>query len=153
MRPAHLAVIARQELRLVRRDPVVVILLVILPLMLAAVLGDGVAGLVSRSGATVTPVGADFVIPGYALLFGFFQVSFVAASFMNEHAWGTWSRLRASSLTAGELLAGKGVPYAGVSVVQLVSLLVVGRIAFDMHLTGSLVAAALVIASTVAFII
>src|SRR5207248_10711481 len=49
--------------------------------------------------------------------------------------------------------AGKGVPYAGVSVVQLVSLLVVGRIAFDMHLTGSLVAAALVIASTVAFII
>lgn len=58
--------------------------------------------------------GGDRMVAGFAIMFAFFMVSTVAASFFNDHNWGTWERAR---------LAGAGMPAVilGKTIVPFVS--------------------------------
>lgn len=139
----ELAALVSKEARMVARDPVVVVLLLVVPIFLALLLGDGVAPLIDPTGSTVQPRGADFAVPGYTLLFAFFQLGFLANSFVYERVWETWPRLLASPAGVPTILFAKMVPYAVVSALQFIVLFSVGRLLLGMHVTGS--AAALVL--------
>jgi ABC-2 type transport system permease protein len=147
-----LRAMASKEAKLVRRDSVVVVLLLIVPLFLVVLLAHGVIPLIDAHNAVVRPAGADFAVPAYTLVFGFFQLAFLGNAFINERVWGTWTRLLASRASASTVLLGKVGPYAVVSALQLAFLLALGRLALGMHLTGSLLALLLVGASIVSVI-
>lgn len=49
----------------------------------------------------------DRMVAGFAIMFSFFMVSIVAASFFNDHEWGTWERVRLSGVGVPAILMGK----------------------------------------------
>lgn len=82
------------------------------------------------------------VVPGNAVLFGFFIALTCALSFSEERRTGTWRRLLASPVSRWRLLVGKLLPYIVIGAVQVGLLFVVGAIAFGMEVTGSIPALA-----------
>jgi ABC-2 type transport system permease protein len=99
-------IIARNEARLARRDPFPVVMFVFVPLIAVffmkpafqvALTLEGVAG----------GSGAEQVVPGMAITFGFLFMTAVSLSFFREHVWHTWDRLRASPATAADIFLGK----------------------------------------------
>jgi ABC-2 type transport system permease protein len=149
----EMAALISKEARMVARDPVVVVLLLVVPIFLALLLGDGVAPLIDRTHSTVRPRGADFAIPGYTLLFAFFQLGFLANSFVYERVWETWPRLLSSPARVPTILFAKMVPYAFVSALQFVVLFSVGRLFLGMHVTGSLLALLVMVVAVMSVVI
>ena len=82
------------------------------------------------------------VVPGNAVLFGFFIALTCALSFAEERRTGTWRRLLASPVPTWQLLVGKLLPYIVIGAVQVGLLFAVGAIAFGMEVTGSIAALA-----------
>lgn len=82
--------------------------------------------------------GAEQAVPGFAIMFAFFLVGAVSFSFFREHGWNTWERLRASSTTSAEVMAGKVIVPLAVSLSQLAVLFVVGGLLFDLNVRGSI---------------
>src|SRR5205823_1104144 len=64
----------------------------------------------------------------------------------------TWTRLRISA-SAFEILLGKVVPYACVSLAEFAAIFAVGHIALGLHLTGSMIALALTVVAVVCTVI
>jgi ABC-2 type transport system permease protein len=152
-RPSRVAADAAHEWAIVRRERQVIIILFVMPLILASFLAKGLEPLVKQAEPHTAVRGADFAIPGFALLFGFFQIGFIGNAFMFEHGWGTWLRLRISQFRSSEILLGKVAPYAGVSLVQMVVLLAFGKLVFRMQATGSVVGFVLVCVAVVAVVV
>lgn len=78
------------------------------------------------------------VVPGNAVLFGFFIALTCALSFSEERRTGTWRRLLASPVPTWQLLVGKLLPYIVIGAVQVGLLFIVGAVAFGMAVTGSI---------------
>ncbi len=55
-----------------------------------------------------------------------------------EHGWGTWERLRASHLETWEFMLGKSIAPILSLALQLVVMLGLGAIIFDLHVSGSI---------------
>jgi ABC-2 type transport system permease protein len=51
--------------------------------------------------------GAEQVVPGMTITFGFLFMTAVSLSFFREHVWHTWDRLRASPSSPADIFAGK----------------------------------------------
>jgi ABC-2 type transport system permease protein len=135
--------IGRNELRILRRDPAPLTILVVLPLLLIALLGPAYAkvGLVPRTRGSG---GAEQAVPGMAVTFAFALVGAVGFAFFRDHAWRTWDRLRASPATAAELLAGKTIVLLEQAGLQFAVLFGLGVLLFGLHVHGSLLALVLV---------
>lgn len=73
-------------------------------------------------------------VPGYAVMFAFFLVNYVAGSILMERRLGTLQRLRAAPISRAGLLAGKLVPHFLVGLLQIAIMFTVGRLAFGMKL-------------------
>jgi ABC-2 type transport system permease protein len=80
----------------------------------------------------------QIVVPGNAVLFGFFIALTCALSFAEERRTGTWRRLLASPVPQPILLLGKLVPYVVVGAMQVGLLFVVGALGFGMEVAGSI---------------
>lgn len=98
--------IARQDWRILRRDPFPVIVPVVLPLLLLPFLAPAyrlgfVAEHIEHTG------GADQAVPAMDVTFAFFLVGTSSMGFFREHAWRTWDRLRASPAKNYEIVLGK----------------------------------------------
>ncbi|MEU8122450.1 ABC transporter permease [Spirillospora sp. NPDC049024] len=137
-------VIFRQELRILRRDPLPVLSLVLMPLVLMAFLRPE-RGFVLVNQGYRGANGAEEAVPGMTVLFAFFLVSFVPFAFFREHGWGTWDRLRASPARPAEIVLGKLAPVLAVALVQQTVLFGLGAALFDMRTRGSPVALMLLV--------
>lgn len=125
--------IFRNELRLLKRDTAVVVLILAMPLVVTSILKSTMASSLQASGVQGAN-GAEQVVPGIALLFSFFLVAFISFSFFREHGWGTWDRLRASRATRFDIMAAKALPWAIVSLAQLTILFAAGVVLFDLKI-------------------
>jgi ABC-2 type transport system permease protein len=137
----RVGVIIGHELRLVRRDPLPIMVLVVFPIITIAFLKPALRPALVNSGYP-NANGAEHVVPGQAAMSAFFLVSLITFAFFGEHAWATWDRLRASSATSLEIVLGKAVPRVAIGVVQFVVILGAGVVIFGLHIRGDALALA-----------
>lgn len=145
--------VIRNEARLVKSDPLVIVMLVGMPMVIIPILKSTMGASLIASGET-TANGAEQVVPGLALVFGFFLTSFIGLTFFREHGWGTWDRLRVSRATRFDIIVAKSVPWMLVGLAQLFVLFVMGWLLFDLRIDGAstIVGIALVSACWIAFL-
>jgi len=118
--------------RIVRRDPAFLVIfffmpLVVMPLMHRtmglSLVGSGFAG----------ASGAEVVVPGQVVLFGFFIAGSVGFAIYREHGWKTWERLRASATPPGWILAGIAAPWVVIHLLYQAALFVAGALLLDLR--------------------
>jgi ABC-2 type transport system permease protein len=81
--------------------------------------------------------GAEQVVPGEAVMNGFYIVGMTSFAFFGEHGWNTWDRLRASNATALEIIVGKGVPRFVLSLAQFAVIFSIGIPLLHLHIGGT----------------
>ncbi|MEM7275735.1 MAG: ABC transporter permease [Actinomycetota bacterium] len=127
--------VARVQLRIIRNDPWFLVIMFGMPLVVMPlfqrIIGSSLVGS-GFDGAT----GAELVVPGQMVLFGFFVGGSVGFSVYREHGWRTWDRLRSSAATPRMLLAGFAMPWILVHVLYSATLLVVGGLLIGLRLNG-----------------
>lgn len=136
------------EWRLQRRDLVPQLILTVMPLVLMAFLLPTYRSAMAVAGADLGsgPVtGAEQAVPGLAVMFSMFLVSYVGMTFFRDHGWNTWGRYRTTAVPVPVLVVSKAVVPLGLLVAQLTVLLVAGWALFGLQVRGSLVALALVV--------
>ena len=129
--------LAGHELRLMRREAGTLSTLVLLPLVMMAFLNPVFAG---QLGQRTSAAGSGLAVPGMAVLFSLFLIGHVGYLFFREHRFGTWERLRASPLSAGDVIAGKALPAMVLCLVQQLLLFALSTVLFNLRITGSIVA-------------
>jgi len=110
--------------------------LVIMPLLLMPFLKPAFSVALHIEGLRGA-TGAEQVVPGMAVTFGFFLAGDVGLGFFREHAWNTWDRLRASPAGAGEILVGKMVTPLLLAAIQFALLFGLGGFLMGLHVQGS----------------
>jgi ABC-2 type transport system permease protein len=139
--------ITRNELRVLRRDPSPLVFVLAVPVLVTYILRGGVGAILQVVGYHGAP-GADFAVPAQIVTFIFFIPAFIGMSFIREHVWATWDRLRASSATSAEILIGKVLPMCALGLCQLAIVFSIG-LALGLHVRGSTLGVALVAAALV----
>jgi ABC-2 type transport system permease protein len=137
------AAIARNELRVLRRDPMPLTVLLVMPVIMAALYRSTFRATLVLSGHPHAS-GSDFGVPAMIVQFGFFLVPFTGFLFLREHMWKTWPRLRASGATPAEIVAGKALPMVGLGLLQIAVLVLVGVALLDLHPSRTLIPFAVV---------
>ncbi|MGN6274711.1 MAG: ABC transporter permease [Solirubrobacterales bacterium] len=132
----RIAAIARQDLRVLRTDAMPAVTLVIMPLLLMPFLKPAFSVALHIEGLKGAS-GAEQVVPGMAVTFGFFLVGDVGLGFFREHAWRTWDRLRASPAGTGDILIGKMATPLLLAGSQFGLLFGVGGLLMGLHVKGS----------------
>ena len=139
--------VAEHDLRILRNDPAFLIIFTVMPLLFMAFNRQAMGAALTVTDGNGTINGAEFIVPGATVLFSGFLVGNIGFGVFREHGWGTWERLRSSSLSSTEIIVGKSlVPLLSVAI-QLVVLLGGGALLLDMGLQGSLIAYVLVAAA------
>lgn len=141
MSATTMTAILRNEVRVLRTNRVLPVMLFGMPLIIIAMLRSTMGAALADVGIAGRS-GAEQVVPGQALLFGFFMVNFLANSFFREHGWATWDRLRTSRASRIDILLGKALPWMAFSAVQVLVLLALGFALFglDVPSAGGVVA-------------
>jgi ABC-2 type transport system permease protein len=124
--------IARHETRIMKTDPWVVVILIVISGLLLAFFSDGMVGGLARA------------VPGMASLFGFFGLSAIGLAFYRDDGCKTWDRLLASGTRPVDVVVGKLLPLAVVFLLQYALLLPLGWAVFGLPFRGSVLGAALV---------
>jgi len=133
--PRRLGVILAHELRLVRHDPQPVLVLIVFPIVTMAFLKPAFQPALAQAGHPHAN-GAEQVVPGQAVISGFFVVSLISFAFFSEHAGATWDRLRASAAVPLEIVIGKSLPRIAISLAQFIVIFAAGVWLFDLHIGG-----------------
>lgn len=82
---------------------------------------------------------STFMIPGLiGVILQLVTVSLTAFSLVREREQGTLEQLMVSPVGRLGLMLGKLTPYAGLAFLEMVAVLIIGRIVFDVHVAGSL---------------
>jgi ABC-2 type transport system permease protein len=144
--------IARTSVRILANDPAPTIVMIAMPLILAAFLKPAMAAQLQAQGFDGAN-GAEQVIPGLAVMFAFLSTQVVSMLFYREHYWGTWERLRATGASASDVMIGKAVPLFVVMVIQLAVVFGAGGVLFGYRINGSFLALGVLIAALVAAVI
>jgi ABC-2 type transport system permease protein len=100
--------IARQDWRVLRKDPFPAVFLVVLPLLLIPFLQPAYK-LAFAAEHMRNVAGAEQAVPAMEVTFAFFLVASSSMAFFREHAWRTWDRLRASPASTYEIILGKAL--------------------------------------------
>ena len=127
--------IVGHELRLLTRDPLPIMVLVVFPLILMAFLKPTFALALAAHGYPGAN-GAEQVVPGQAVINGFYIVGMTSFGFFAEYGWNTWDRLRASNATSLEIIIGKALPLLAVSATQFLVIFAIGVPLFHVHSRG-----------------
>ncbi len=128
--------VARHDLRILRRDPVFLVIFTIMPLGFMAFTKGAYGAAVNVRYPHASLNGAEQVVPGAAVLFSGFLVGNLGFAVFREHAWATWERLRASHLETWELMLGKSVAPILSLAIQLTVMLGGGALLFDLNVRG-----------------
>ncbi|HLS61979.1 MAG TPA: ABC transporter permease [Ruania sp.] len=146
--------VAALDVRILRRDPAPVLVMTVVPLLFVPFLMPGArAQLVDLGHLQAT--GAEYAVPGLAILFSLLNAQQVITAFFREQGWGTWHRLRIAPVPFPGLIVGKSLTALAAQCLQLVVVLVGGGLLFGYRPNGSpigvLVVAALFSAVMVCF--
>lgn len=152
MNSRRIAAIAKRDLKALRTDFFPVMLLIVMPFVLMPFLQPAFKLALTVEGLHEA-TGAEQVIPGMAVTFGFFLVGNVSLGFYREHGWNTWERLRASRAETSEILIGKMVAPLLQAVAQFVLLFGLGGFLMGLHVKGSLLALCAVAAAFALFLV
>ena len=144
--PRRLGVILAHELRLMSRDPLPAMVLVVFPVVTMAFLKPAFRPALVQAGHPHAN-GAEQVVPGQAALSAFFLVSLVSFAFFSEHFWATWDRLRASQATSLEIVLGKALPRLAIGITQFIVIFAAGVVLFGLHIRGDVAALAPLVAA------
>ncbi len=131
--PPRTLAVAKHEARLIRRDPVPLVIVVGLPLA-AVTFVKPLFRMALHAEGLLNANGAEQAIPAMSVMFGFFVVNFIGTSFFREHRWQTWKRLRGIAIRPAELVVGKLLPWFVVAIVQQAVLFGVGGPMLGLHL-------------------
>lgn len=143
MSAQRIRAIARQDLRILRRDPTWIIVMTLMPLLLMGFLTPGMGGALAESGLRGVK-GAAETVPGMSMIFAFFSVANLGFGVFREHGWNTWDRLRATPASTGDIMIGKSaVPVICLSG-QLCVFFPIGGWITGLNVRGSLLALAFV---------
>ncbi len=144
------AAVSRLQLRLLMRDPVFLIVMFGMPLAIMPLMRETMGLALGASGYAGAD-GAEQVVPGQMILFGFFVAGSTAFSLFREHGWRTWDRLRASPASPRSLLAGFAIPWTGIHTLFQITLLASGAVFFGLRLDGGSPVALLLLVVSFAF--
>lgn len=133
----------RNELRILRRDPAWLILVFLIPLILVGLMRGGLRFILALTGHPGAS-GADFSVPAEAVTFVFYLPGLIGLSFLREHGWETWVRLRASGTSRAEILLGKILPILVIGCLQMLVVFGVGTAAYGLQIKGSALGVALI---------
>lgn len=131
-----------KEAIVLRTDRMVLVYLIAFPLLMAALLSSAMGKIPG-----VGP-GADQAVPGFAVMFAFYGITFLGISHYREHGWGSWTTVRVSGLPRWVMLAGVMLPYFAVGVIQFTVTLGVGWALYGMQVTGSIAGLAVTVLCT-----
>ncbi len=138
--------VARHQMRILRSDPMFLVLMFLMPLALMPIMRRAL-GLNLQAAGFANADGAEQVVPGQMVLFGFFVAGGVSFALFREHGWRTWDRIRASAAAPAAVLAGFSGPWILIHMLYQVLLLAAGSMFFGLRLNGgSLLGLALVVA-------
>jgi ABC-2 type transport system permease protein len=135
----RVGVVLAHELRLIRRDPFPILVLVVFPIIDMAFLKAAFRPALVQAGHPHAN-GAEQVVPGQAAMMAFFVVSLVVFAFFSEFTWATWDRLRASPAASIEIVLGKAIPRVFMVLAQFVVVFIAGVVIFDLHIRGRAIA-------------
>jgi ABC-2 type transport system permease protein len=135
--------IIRNDLRILRTDPVFLVVMIAMPLIVMGFTKSAFQSALILAGATEAN-GAEQAVPGAAVLFALFLVGNLGFGVFREHGWNTWERLRASPASTADLMFGKAVTPMVSLLIQQTFLIGVGGLLFDLHVEGSVLGLALV---------
>jgi ABC-2 type transport system permease protein len=135
--------IAANELRILKRDPAWIVLLFVIPLILVGLMRGGVHFILALTGHPAAS-GADFSVPAQAVTFVFYLPGLIGISFLREHGWATWGRLRATGTPTAHILIGKVLPIAIMGICQMAIIFGIGESFYGLHIRGSTAGVALV---------
>ncbi len=144
--------IVGNELRLLRRDPAWLILMFVIPLILVGLMRGAihfVLVLTGHPGAS----GAEFTVPAQAVTFVFYLPGLIGISFLREHGWATWARLRTSGTSRTQILLGKIFPILVLGLLQMLFVFGMGTAAYGLRIRGSTFGVALIAAALVVTVI
>jgi ABC-2 type transport system permease protein len=129
--------IVGHEVRLLGRDPLPIMVLIVFPLLLMSFLKPTFALALAANGHPGAN-GAEHVVPGQAVANGFYIVGMTSFAFFAEFGWNTWDRLRASQATSAEIIVAKALPLLAVSSAQFLVIFAISVPLFDLHSRGPL---------------
>jgi ABC-2 type transport system permease protein len=132
---SRLGVTLGHELRMTRRDPLPLLVLIAFPVITMAFLKPAFRPALVQAGH-VGANGAEQVVPGQAITSAFFVVSLISMTFFMEHSFNTWDRLRASQARSLEIILGKSLPRMAMSITQFVVIFAAGVWLFDLNIRG-----------------
>ncbi len=139
----HSVTIAMNELRILERDPAWIVLLFAIPLILVGLMRGGVQFILALTGHP-NASGAEFSVPAQAVTFVFYLPGLIGISFLREHGWATWGRLRASGVPPLQIFAGKVFPVAILGFCQMAVVFGIGDAVYGLRINGSVLGVALV---------
>jgi ABC-2 type transport system permease protein len=131
--------IARHEMRVLRHDPMPLVVLLVLPLLMVPIYRSTFRAALLFGGYRHAS-GSDYAVPAMIVQFGFFLVPFTGFLFFREYIWKTWSRVRATRATPLEIVIGKAAPMVALGIVQVAVLIAFGVLVLDLHLHGEILA-------------
>lgn len=127
--------VVKQQLRILRRDPWFLFIMFAMPLIVMP-LFKTTMGLSLRASGYAGASGAEQVVPGQVVMFGFFVGGSAGFCLFREHGWRTWDRLRASAASSRSLLIGFMIPWVVILTLFQIALLSVGSLALGLRLNG-----------------
>lgn len=131
-----LGALVGRELSMLRRNWILALVYVALPLLIAAFTREVFGAVAVATGMPGN--GAEQAIAGQSTMFGVMLLSQLGYSFFEERAWGTWDRLRASPVPMASVVAAKlGVNWAH-QMAQCLLLVAAGVTVFDLRIDGSI---------------
>lgn len=128
--------IVRHEMKALVDDPGSLVFLLIMPLLMMGLMKP-LFGLSLEAEGFPGANGAEQAVPGMAAMFATFTGSFAGFTFFREHGWHTWDRLRASQATTPDIMFGKLAPTLIISILQMLTLFVLGVVLFDLRVAGA----------------
>lgn len=131
--------IARNDFALLRRESLFAIVIVVMPIVII-LFGKSAYAAVLHGEGYKHANGAEQVVPGMALMFVFFMVTFAGLAFFREHMWNTWDRIRSLPVRGSELMIGKVAPSFVIICAQQAIIFSLGFLLFGLRARGSILA-------------
>jgi ABC-2 type transport system permease protein len=135
----HAFAVVRHDVIWLRRDPVPFVTLLLTPCLLMSFTTPLYAGVISQLGYADAS-GADFSVPGMAVMFSFFMGGVIKESVFREFELNTWNRLQVCGLSVRDLLGGKILLGGALVLFQSSVLFLVGWLLLGLNVRGSMVA-------------
>jgi ABC-2 type transport system permease protein len=126
----RLGVLSRHNTALMLREPGPVVSRLVMPLVMILLFRPLYLSALARHGVQA---GTVQVVTGMLVMFSLLALSVVGTAILTERTWGTWDRLRATSVRSGELLATKALPGFGMLAAQQAEVLLFGVVVFGLR--------------------